>query len=228
LISPNAVKIEELQQHIAFRKLSSSALERLATAMIRQTYASGEVIFLEGEPIIGLWFISQGHVRITKHSSNGRVVGLCLMNKGKCFGTCPLFSTSNNPASAEAIDQVTLLILPQHDIQHLTQHDPNFVAILLQLYSQRLDFLAHLGETFGTWSVADRINDCLLTYADYSANQPIVSLTHEKIAALSGTVREVVTRHLSQLEQDEIVLISANRVVLLDVDALHLPCTSRH
>lgn len=146
------------------------------------------------------------------------------MNSGKCFGSCPLFSFETNPATAQAIDEVTLLILPQEEYNHLVHGDAQFAAALLRIYSQRLAHLAHVSEGLGAWRAGDRINDCLLTYADRVTPQPIVHLSQEKLADLAGTAREVVTRHLSQLKAAGIIEVAPGRILIRDSDALKLPC----
>lgn len=220
------VNLEELAQIGVFRPLSRNQLEPLAKVMVRRAYAPGQLIFLEGDPSDGLWFIAEGRVRIIKQSLNGRVQGLCLVNHGKCFGSCPLFDGDTNPANAQAVDHVTLLVLPREELQHFVQHEPMVVSTLLRIFSQRLAHLARLGEGLGTWAVGHRINDCILAYAEASEPHPIVSLTHDKIASMAGTVREVVTRHLSRLENEGIVRVEPGRIVVLDEDALGCGCLS--
>ncbi len=218
------IQVSELLMLSAFRAMPETQLEQLAAILVRQTYAPGQLIFVESEPSVGLWFVAEGRVKIMKQSLNGRVQGICLMNQGKCFGSCPLFNTGRNPATAQALDNVTLFVLPQEQLQHVGKADPNFVAALLHVYSQRLESLARLSTSLSTWAVADRINDVLLTYVDRIESQRVVILTHEELAALSGTVREVVTRHLASLEKAGTVRIEPGQITLVDPSALTLPC----
>jgi CRP-like cAMP-binding protein len=219
-----SVKADELRQIPAFRSLPAQQLEHLASVMVRQSYTPGQIIFIEGDQADSLWFVAQGRVKIIKQSRNGRVQGLCLMNRGKCFGTCPLFDMAENPATAQALDDVTLFIIPEAALQQLRDRNPHLVKALTHIYSQRLEHLAYISEVLGTWTVPDRINDCLRTYAQQTEADLVVQLTHEKLAALSGTVREVVTRHLARLEKDDIVRVETGRIVILNADALMPPC----
>jgi CRP/FNR family transcriptional regulator len=214
------VALSEVQNIPALRQISERDLPTLAQVVIKRTFAPGEFLFLEGEPAQGIWFILSGQVKIIKWSVSGRVQALCLANRGKCFGTCPLFSSSTNPATAQAIDAVSLLILPQATLPTLIQQNPQLVQILLQIYSERLAQLARLGEALGTWSVGMRINDALLAYAD----QGVVHLTHEKLAELAGTVREVVSRHLGQLAQRGMISPEPHGITLLQPQALQSAC----
>ena len=224
MIDTLPIKFDELREIPAFRQLPDEQIQSLAAVMVRRLYAPGQIIFMEGEQASSLWFVFQGRVKIIKQSLNGRIQGLCLMNRGKCFGSCPLFEMEQNPATAQALDDVTLLILPEDSLQQLKARDPQLVKALLHIYSQRLEHLARVSEVLGSWTVPDRINDCLLMYANRDTEQPTVDLTHEKLAALSGTVREVVTRHLNLLEKDGIVRNESGYIVLLNPDALLPPC----
>jgi CRP-like cAMP-binding protein len=219
-----AINLDELREILAFRNLPPEQLQQLAAVVVRQNYSPGQIIFIEGERANSLWFVASGRVKIIKQSLNGRIQGLCLMNRGKCFGSCPLFEMEANPATAQALDNVTLFVLPEDALQHLNERDPHLVTALLNIYSQRLEHLAYVSEVLGIWTVADRINDMLLTYARQTEAGLTVELTHEKLAALSGTVREVVSRHLSRLEKDGVVRNETGRIIIEMPEALHPPC----
>lgn len=220
----STVKPEELRSIPAFQNISVEQVQLLAGVMVRRNYAPGQIIFLEGEKSGSLWFVFEGRVKIIKQSQSGRIQGLCLMNRGKCFGSCPLFNMEKNPATAQALNHVTLFILPQAELQRLKEHDPQLIKALLHIYSQRLAHLSRVSEVLGSWTVADRINDCLYIYASHDTPQPVVELTHEKLAALSGTVREVVTRHLNLLEKEGIIRNDTGRITILNPGALIPPC----
>lgn len=200
---------------------------RLATVMIRRTYSDGQIIFLEGNPARGIWFLLEGRVKIMTESLNGREQGLCLARAGKCFGGCPLFDGELTPATAQAIGDVTLIILPREESLELVANDPCLAMTILNVLNNRLIHLARLGESLGSRSVPARIRECLVACADETEAQPIVSLTHENLATLVGTAREVVSRQLSRLEQEGLILVEPGQITLMDVDLLstpRLPC----
>ncbi len=218
-----STRLEDVQSISALCHLSEDCQHSLAEVMIRRTFAPGEMIFIEGEQAGGIWFVLNGRVRILKHSSNGRSQALCIAHPGKCFGTCPLYSSENNPASAQALDVVTLLILPEDETTRLMQANPCLVKTLLHLYSERLGQLARLSECLAMWTVAHRLNDCLLNYAVPDSPHPVVNLTHEKLAELAGTVREVASRHLEKLAEHGVVELHSGYLYLIQPNELQLP-----
>jgi len=106
----------------------------------------------------------------------------------------------------------------------LQAQNPDLMVMLLQIYSERLGLLAHLSERLGTWSVNARVNDMLLTYAEQEGQKLIVHFTHEKLAHLAGTVREVVTRHLTSLESQNIIRQDQGIIEILERDELQSMC----
>lgn len=220
------VSIADLETIKAFGHLPKTSLEKLADLMLPHTYTPGEFIFIEDEPTEGMWFIFEGQVKVMKQSTYGRVQALCLVDKKRCFGSCPLFTQPVNPASAQAHTNVTLFVLPASAITHLANRDPALMRVLLEIYSEYIDLLSCLSEKLGAWRVASRVNDSLLNYAVPSHPYPIVRLTHEQLAELVGTVREVVSRHLSHLEQQGFIHIEKGEIHLIHPERLDtlLPC----
>jgi CRP-like cAMP-binding protein len=226
-MTTTALTIDELRRLASFANVEEKQLEIIAQNMIRRTYIPGQFIFFEGEEAIGLWFIVEGRVKIMKHSMNGRLQGLCVANRGKCFGSCPLFDEGTNPADAQALTEVTLAIIPHNVLQQLIYNDAAIANVLLAVYNDRVGLLAKLGETLATWPVGVRINDCLIAHAVTAETHPVVRLTHEEVATLVGTAREVVTRHLSDLENQQLVETHPNKIILLDVESLKAPCIAQ-
>ncbi|MCB9437292.1 MAG: Crp/Fnr family transcriptional regulator [Anaerolineales bacterium] len=212
------VSIAELRTLKAFDRFSDEQLGSIIPLMRRQAYSPGELIFLEGEPSQGIWFILQGRVRIVKQSMQGRVQALCISNRGKCFGGCPLFDEALNPANAQALDDVVLCFLPNDVIE---QHaDMSILWTMLEVYSQRIDHLSHLAQSLSGTPVFARINEYLATHHEHG----VVNLTQEKLAETIGSVREVVSRHLTCLEKEGLIQIEPGRITVLEPKSLRCGC----
>lgn len=221
------ISVTELRKLKSFASLSAEQIQKISQYMVRRNYAPGQFIFFEGDDSTGLWLILNGKVKIIKQSSTGRMQGLCLVDSGKCFGSCPLFDGGDsNPADAQALTDVTLAVIPRQQIQELIYADVSIAITLLQVYHDRMDLLARLGECLGTWTVGMRINDCLIAHAEMWGDVLRVKLTHEDIATLVGTAREVVSRHLAELESIDIIKCNPGVIHLSELEALKSPCTA--
>ncbi|RMG86177.1 MAG: cyclic nucleotide-binding domain-containing protein, partial [Chloroflexi bacterium] len=65
------VTVDDLAKIPAFQTLSPPQLVQLASMLVRQSYMPGELIFLEGDESVGLWFVLRGRVKIIKQSLGG-------------------------------------------------------------------------------------------------------------------------------------------------------------
>jgi CRP/FNR family transcriptional regulator len=54
----------------------------------------------------------------------------------------------------------------------------------------------------------------------HSAMNPVITATHETLAVEVGTAREVISRHLKAMENQNIVRLSRGHVTILDRNAL--------
>src|SRR5262249_13966291 len=82
-------------------------------------YASGEMIFGEGDPCAGLFVVHAGNVRIFKSSANGREQVLSIDGPGSSIAELPVFDGGNYPASAQAVSDSTLPFFSRQDFQTL-------------------------------------------------------------------------------------------------------------
>lgn len=219
-----AVLTHYLQRIEALAELSPQQQQLLASIAMLKTYSTGQLLFLDGDESIGLWFVVEGKIRILKHSENGRVQAICIMHSGKCFGGCPLYSMETNPATAQALTDVSLVILPTADLVMLQAQQKTIVDALIRVYADRLSLLASLTEKLSRWSVNHRIEDVLRANCVSEDARLCVPLTHEQIAHLAGTSREVVTRYLTRLENNQIIEQQRGAILILDAAFLGNSC----
>jgi CRP/FNR family transcriptional regulator len=82
-----------------FSGLDRSELEFIAGRAIPRKYASGQMVFNEGDPCSGLYVVMSGQVRIFKTSASGREQVLSIDGPGSSIAELPVFDGGNYPAS---------------------------------------------------------------------------------------------------------------------------------
>ena len=98
-----------------FSGLTESELGFLAQRTAPRHYSAGEMVFDEGEPCSGLYVVESGNVRIFKSSPNGREHVLSIDGPGSSIAELPVFDGGAYPASAAAVDAVTLLFVSKQE-----------------------------------------------------------------------------------------------------------------
>jgi CRP/FNR family transcriptional regulator, cyclic AMP receptor protein len=92
------LEADMLRRAPAFAALSPAALEALALCFRERRYASGDVVFGEGDPAVGLYFLAEGElaasVRLGGMSRRiGRIVAGQLVGEGALIDPTPRAAT---------------------------------------------------------------------------------------------------------------------------------------
>jgi CRP/FNR family transcriptional regulator len=209
-----------------FSGLGNSELSFLAQRAVQRKYASGTIVFSEGEECAGLFVVESGHVRIFKSSTAGREQVLGIEGPGSSVAELPVFDGGTYPASVAAIDDATLLFVSRQDLHALCLAHPQVALKLLKVLGARLRRLVGIIEELSFTTVRHRLASFLLRRAQSEGRQTSegVEITlpdsNQDLASQIGTVRELVSRNLSRLQSEKVVKIDGRTVVITDLRAL--------
>lgn len=196
-----------------FRSLSDDALEQLARALIARTLGKDAVVFLEGEPCEGLYFVREGAVKIFKLSSEGREQILSYVHRGGSFNEVAVFDGGPNPANVIAVEPTQLWIVPRQVVIATLQKYPDVALAVIRNLGTRLRHLVNLVEDLALRQVSARLARLLLETATSKTPLP---LTQQEMAAHLGTVREMIGRSLRQMEARGLIRVEHGRITLVD------------
>lgn len=114
-----------------FEELGKRDLGRVERLLHKRQYSSHEVIFLQGDPGLGMYIIEKGNVDIISEPGKNRLADL---SDGEFFGELALLDDSPRTASAVATTDCTLLCFFQPDLLDLVERNPQLgVKILFHL-----------------------------------------------------------------------------------------------
>lgn len=202
-------------------KLPAEVIRTLAGIAASQRYAEGEVIFLEGEPVAGLFLIEAGTVKITRHTKEGREHILLVLNRGDTFNDVAALDGGPNPATAMALSDVTVWRIDRPDLRHVASRYPALAWALIESIARRARYLVGLVQDLSMRNVRGRLAHLLLEQAQAGERDEAPRpLTQEEMASRLGTVREVVGRALRGLANDGIIRFDRHRIVVLDAERL--------
>jgi CRP/FNR family transcriptional regulator len=208
-----------------FTDLTEAELDFLARRAVSRRYGSGELIFSEGEPCPGLYVIESGFVKIFKSSPSGREQVLAIDGPGQSIAELPVFDGGAYPASAQAVQDVTLLFVSKQDFQSLCVEHPKVALKVLRVVGRRLRGLVSIIEELSFTTVRSRLASLLLRLARSGKKTPAgidvtLPATNQELAAQIGTVRELVSRNLSRLQSAGIIHIDGRTVTITNLKAL--------
>jgi len=226
LSTVNASAATILRKVPIFSGLTEPEYAFLTTHVVQRKFSAGELIFGEAEPCTGLYVIESGNVRIFKTSANGREQVLAIDGPGSSVAELPVFDGGNYPASAQAVNDCTLLFFSKKDFQSLCLHHPDVALKVLRVVGARLRRLVGIIEELSFTTVRHRLAALLVRLAksggerDGDAIMVTLPANNNELAAQIGTVRELVSRNLSRLQSEGLIAIDGRTVTVPDLKKL--------
>jgi CRP-like cAMP-binding protein len=157
---------------------------------------------------------------------DGREQVLKVFGPGRTFADIPVFDDEPLPADAVAAMDSTVAILPQPNVLDLLRRHPDVGLNVIRLFASRLRAYKLVVEDLSLRDVVGRVARLL---RDHAYGQPTLvedsasmnlRYTQNEIAAMVGSVREVVQRALKTLEDAGVIHMARGRIRITDVEAL--------
>ncbi len=215
-----------LQKIPYFAGLDKTALADIARAVRPVEAQDGEHILIAGEPCLGLNFVIEGQVRLTKIAADGREHVLRVLGPGATFNDIAVFDGGPNSDSAVTVGPTKVGYVPTATMTRLVERYPDVARAALKLLSQRQRTLGNVVEDLALRDVTARVarlllgcighHDHIVEKADFACAR----ITHQEIATMVGSVREVVQRALKQLERDGAITLQRSRIDIRDATKL--------
>jgi CRP/FNR family transcriptional regulator, cyclic AMP receptor protein len=209
-----------------FSGLTDSQLEFLTTRTVERKYGNGELIFSEGDPCAGLFVVQSGNARIFKSAASGREQVLSIEGPGSSVAELPVFDGGSYPASAQALNDTSMLFVSKQAFQALCLQHPEVALKVLKVVGARLRRLVGIIEELSFTTVRHRLTALLIRLAKDAqkssggAVEIVLNANNQELAAQLGTVRELVSRNLSRLQAEGLIRMDGRSVVIPDIEKL--------
>lgn len=215
-------RFDVLRQSTYFAGLPADELRNLAARLVEHRYRPGQVIFREGERCEALYVVLSGRVRTMKTSRDGREQTLHVFGPGRSFADIAAFDGGLHPGTAIAMKATTVALIPKTELTNLLLTHPQIAVAVIRLFAGRLRAFTQIVEDLSLRNVVARVASLLVTLAhgksalvEEPANLTL-GFTQEELAAMTGSVREVVQRALKTLEQSGAIEMSRRSVRVVD------------
>jgi CRP/FNR family transcriptional regulator len=217
---------ETLSRIPYFSGCDDAALADVAAVAQLRTVRAGEQIVTEGDPCQGLYVVVEGRVKVVKVSAEGREQVLLILGPGRTFNDVPVFDGGTNPANVEALENGSVAFIPSAAMLMLMERHPAMSAAAVRVLASRLRTMTLMVESLAFRDVTARVAGLIRACA--AGEQPLVEgvphacahITQQELAALTGSVREVVQRALKTLENAGAIRLGRARIDVLDPDVL--------
>lgn len=190
------------------------------------TYPTGSFLFLEKEPLRGVYLLCSGKMKLTMSSRGGKTLILRLARPGEMLGLMASMSGSPYEATVEALEPCQVAFIRHDDFSRFIAKYPEvYQAMLRQLSAQYYGTCEQMRTIALSTSSREKLARLLLHWS-YEGKETkegtriSVPLTHEQIAECVGSTRETVTRTLGEFRTKHLVMLKGATMVIPDRAAL--------
>jgi len=210
-----------------FSELDETELEAIGGLVSRKHIGKNTIVVQEGESGDMMAVILSGSVKVSQYASDGREVVLCLLENGSFFGEMALLDTEPRSATVTTMEESELGLIRRKDFARLMLEMPRLTSKLLAEITHRLRRTNLVLTHISTMDVNHRLYAYLNDYCEqFGRLRPdgrieIKLPTHQLVADQLSTSRETISRAISALTKDGIIIPLVGRGrVKVDVDAL--------
>lgn len=218
--------LEDIRQVPYLRSLSDAEAGLFAAQLVARSYQSREIIVFQGAPCPGFYLVRSGKARILRTGPDGREQTLRIIGPGDTFAEVPVFDRGPCPATVETLEAAQVVCFPTEAFHNLLRRHPDVALTVLDHFARRLRSFTEMIEQISLQTVPARLARYLFQLARVEGvpTQGGIlvrrDVTIQDLASLLGSVREVVSRHLKDFEEQGIIQVSRHEIVILDLPGL--------
>ena len=216
---------EDLKRQLWEQQITASplqmdtAMEKMISQASLVTLPAGTEVFHSQSSCENYLLVTAGKVKVSLITPGGNELLLYRVEAGEScvLTTTCLMAAKRYPAEGVTETEVTALMIPKQSFDQTMAASASFRQIVFDHLSHRFADVIGRIEMVKFSDMDARLANELLGQADA---QNGIKATHQDLASEIGTSREVVSRHLKDLEKRGMIKLGRGRVEILQADEL--------
>lgn len=207
--------------------LDQEELARLSSSKMVRTFQAGQNIYVQGDPVGGVYCVESGVVTLRKTDENGNAMLIGMAHGGDTIGYRDFFARGEFMATAQAAEPVRVCFVEREVVSALLRRNPALGLRFLVRVSEDLNHAETMMLQNSTLSVRTRVAHLLLSlkdrYGEVEEDGTLVirlPLSRQDIASMLGTRPETISRAIHILEESDVARFSGRQVRVADLDVL--------
>lgn len=209
-----------------FQRVRAEDRARVAAASRLQLFARGDDLFREGDEPDHFVSVLEGRVKIYKALASGKDIILQIMGVGDPLGAVAVYEGRPYPASAQAIEPTTCLLVPRQAFFSLLEESPSMVrGVLSGLTLRLIELTERLTELTGSQVEARFARLFVKLAGQFGQARPNgvfvpLPLSRQELADLTGTTIETSIRIMSRWGKEHLLATEREGFLVLNRPAL--------
>lgn len=210
---------------------SIAGFDELSSSLINEINKIGKIkIYPENSPAMDsdntlkyFYIVLEGCIKVFQYNPhNNKEQTLYLLKERDFFDILTLLDEKPHEVYTTALETSQVLELPIQNVRTWLHTNPAFNKAFFPYLSKQFREVEELAIDLSLYDTSTRLIKLLMKNLNNSVkNMPLIhKLSHEDIASLIGTARQVVSRQLQELKKEGIIDIQRKKIHLLNLNKL--------
>lgn len=206
----------EIQTKPSLQNFDSELSLQIIKLGYKKTFGANEQVFVEGEQATFLPIVLAGKVKLVRYPEVGKEVILGVFSSGEVFAIPPALDGKRFPATAVAISETQLLMLPRREFLDLMESSVEFSSIIMARMCGLLRDRTDTVQILATPSAEHRVASVILKLACDVKVSGTKKILHRRqdIAEMSGLTIETTIRAIRKLAEKGLLKIVRGKIHL--------------
>lgn len=178
----------------------------------------GEVLFREGEPVTGVYFVYAGSVKVYKKWGEDKELIIRFAKNGAMVGHRGLGNNLVYPISAAALETTIVCFIDNKLFEATLKTNSGFASELLQFFAQELCESEKKMRNLVHMPVKNRVAEALLhlkeLFGETEAGFINTELSRQDLASFTGATYETVFRMINELVKEKLITLSGKSIAI--------------
>jgi len=199
-----------------FSRLDDKALGDLEKAAIKRAYSKNTILISKGDKSDQLFVVLKGKLKVAITDASGKEIIMSFLGAGDYFGEMAMIDGESRSATIMTTQASEVLTISRDDFHRTLLSSPDLMFELLKVLARKVRIATDKLESLAFEDVYGRLVKLLIQLARPHDGVWIVeeSLTHQEIANMIGSSREMVTRILKALTSGSYISVDRKRITI--------------
>ena len=206
--------------HVLSQKFShtfdNALINEITTIGKTASFQQNDIIIDIGQPLKHIPLLLSGNIKILREDQDGNELLIYFLEAGE---TCTMsltccMGTTKSKIRAVAEQDSTLIMIPVQNIQTWFHQNASWRNFILESYQNRFDEMLQTIDNLAFIKMDERLHKYLINKTKLHATKTII-VKHQDIAEDLHTSRVVISRLLKQLENQNKIKLSRNKIEVL-------------
>jgi CRP/FNR family transcriptional regulator len=184
----------------------------------------GEVLFREGEPVTGVYFVYSGSMKVYKKWDEDKDLIIRFAKGGAILGHRGLGGNLVYPISAAALEPSVVCFIDTNLFEATLKTNSEFTTRLIHFLVQELYESEKKMRNLAHMPVKGRVAEALLHLKELFGEDEEgfinVDLSRQDLASFAGATYETVFRMINELVKEKLIKLSGKSIAITDLDGL--------